>query len=152
MRTSAHADLDRYGIVVAVNIERQSIKLDRRSGPNWGQLNNRKLNEPSAMRQIQFNWTQIGGISVCSASLSPFQESTELLTGIVFGSCGKRSDPSCRGGDAEACSPFGARDSKEAPLLHHPSRCHCIVVYFDGPDAGIKTIFKYLRTVIYYSY
>ena len=36
--------------------ERQSIKLDRRSGANWGQLNNRKLNEPSAMRQVQFDW------------------------------------------------------------------------------------------------
>ena len=59
-----------------------------------------------------------------------------MLTGIVFGGCGKRSDPSCRGGDAEAGPSFGARDSKEAPLLYQPSRNRFIVVYFGGLGAG----------------
>ena len=34
----------------------QISKLNRRSGPGEGQPDNRKLNEPSAMRQIQFNY------------------------------------------------------------------------------------------------
>ena len=33
----------------------QISKLNRRSGPGEGQPDNRKLNEPSAMRQVQFN-------------------------------------------------------------------------------------------------
>ena len=135
MRTSAHTDLDRYGIIVAVNIERQSIKLDRRSGPNWGQPNNRELNEPSAPRRIQFYWTRLRGISVCS-SLITLPESTELLTGIVFGGCGKRGDPSCRGGGTDACSLFGARDSKEISLLCLPSRYHHVVAYGECPGTG----------------
>ena len=34
--------------------ESQIRKLARRSGPNWGQPNNRELNEPSAPRRIRF--------------------------------------------------------------------------------------------------
>ena len=39
--------------------ESQISKLSRASGPDEGQPDNRKLNEPSAMRQIQFNWTRM---------------------------------------------------------------------------------------------
>ena len=35
--------------------ESQINKLSRRSGPDEGQPDNRKFNEPSAMRQTQFN-------------------------------------------------------------------------------------------------
>ena len=56
--------------------------------------------------------------------------------GIVFGGRGKRGDPSCRGGDIEACSPFGAWDSKETPLLYQPFRIHVIVVLYGELDAG----------------
>ena len=34
--------------------ESQISKLSRRSGPNWGQPNNREFNEPSAPRRMQF--------------------------------------------------------------------------------------------------
>ena len=117
--------------------ETQLIKLIRRSGPNWGQLDNRKYYEPSAPRRIQFYWTQIGGIiSVCSSLTITLPESSEWSTGIVFGGRGKRGDPSCRGGDIEACSPFGAWDSKETPLLYQPFRTHVIVVLYGELDAG----------------
>ena len=75
-------------------------------------------------------------ISVCSAELQTTNESSAWSTGIVSGGCGKRGDPSCRGEGAVACSLFGARDSKEASLLYHPSRCHRIVVYGECPGAG----------------
>ena len=75
-------------------------------------------------------------ISVCSAELQTTNESSAWLTGIVFGGCGKRGNPSCRGGGAVACPLFGARDSKEASLLCHPSRCHHIVAYGGCPGAG----------------
>ena len=117
--------------------ESQISKLSRRSGPNWGQPNNREFNEPSAPRRMQFYWTQIGGIiPVCLAELPPYMELSEWSTGIVFGGRGKRGDPSCRGGGADACSVFGARDFKEASLLYLPSRSHCIVVYSGCPSAG----------------
>ena len=117
--------------------ESQISKLSRASGPDEGQPDNRKLIEPSAMRQIQINRTQIGGIiSVCSAELQATNESSAWLTGILSGGCGKRGNPSCRGGGAVACPLFGARDSKEASLLYHPSRCHRIVVYGECPGAG----------------
>ena len=57
-------------------------------------------------------------------------------TGIVSGGCGKRSNPSCRGEGAVARSLFGARDSKDSPLLYRPSRCYRVVTYGRRPDAG----------------
>ena len=99
--------------------------------------NNRKYYEPSAPRRIPFYWTQIGGIIFVVSSLAiTLSESTELLRGVVFGGCGKRSDPSCRGGDIEACSPFGAWDSKETPLLYQPFETRVIVVLYGELDTG----------------
>ena len=63
-------------------------------------------------------------------------ESAEWLMGIVFGGCGKRSDPSCRGGNAEACSSFGAWDSKDAPLLYQPFKTHVLIVVHGDLDIG----------------
>ena len=84
--------------------ESQISKLSRASGPDEGQPDNRKLNEPSAMRQIQFNWTQIGGnIPVCPAELKPYMELFAWLTGIVFGDRGKRPLLNCRDGGIAAC-------------------------------------------------
>ena len=89
--------------------ESQISKLSRASGLDEGQPNNRELNEPSrravrALRQSQFNWTQIGEIiSVCSAELQLYMELSAWSTGIVSGGCGKRGNPSCRGGGAVAC-------------------------------------------------
>jgi len=89
--------------------ESQISKLSRASGLAEGQPNNRELNEPSrravrALRQSQFNWTQIGEIiSVCSAELQLYMELSAWSTGIVSGGCGKRGNPSCRGGGAVAC-------------------------------------------------
>ena len=117
--------------------ENQLVKLVSVCDPSLGLgANNRKYYEPSAPRRIPFYWTQIGGISVSSSLAVTLPESTELLRGIVFGGCGKRSDPSCRGGDIEACSPFGAWDSKETPLLYQPFRTHVIVVLYGELDAG----------------
>ena len=121
--------------------ESQISKLSRASGLDEGQPNNRELNEPSrravrALRQSHLNWTRLEKISVCSAELQTTNESSAWSTGIVSGGCGKRGNPSCRGEGAVACSLFGARDSKEASLLYHPSRCHRIVVYGECPGAG----------------
>ena len=115
--------------------ETQIVKLKRGSDPSTGLgEDNRMYYGPSAQRQIRFYWTRIGGISVVWVPLLP--ESSEWSTGIVFGGRGKRGDPSCRGGGADACSLFGARDFKEASLLYLPSRSHCIVVYSGCPSAG----------------
>ena len=115
--------------------ENQIVKLKRRSDPSTGLgADNRMYYEPSAQRQIQFYWTRIGGISVVRVPLLP--ESSEWSTGIVFGGRGKRGDPSCRGGGTDACSLFGARDSKEISLLCLPSRCHHIVAYGECPGTG----------------
>ena len=54
----------------------------------------------------------------------------------MFGGCGKRSDPSCRGGDIEACSPFGAWDSKETPLLYQPFETRVVVALYGELDTG----------------
>ena len=89
--------------------ESQISKLSRASGLAEGQPNDRELNELSrravrALRQSQFNWTQIGEIiSVCSAELQLYMELSAWSTGIVSGGCGKRGNPSCRGGGAVAC-------------------------------------------------
>ena len=101
--------------------ENQIVKLKRGSDPSTGLgADNRMYYEPSAQRQIRFYWTRIGGISVVWVPL--LSEYSEGSTGIVFGGRGKRGDPSCRGGDIEACSPFGAWESKETPLLYQPDR------------------------------
>ena len=48
--------------------ENQLVKLIRRSDPSSGLgADNRKYYEPSAPRRIQFYWTRIGGIFVCSS-------------------------------------------------------------------------------------
>ena len=115
--------------------ESQIVKLKRRSDPSTGLgADNRMYYEPSAQRRIRFYWTRLEEISVVRVPLLP--ESSEGSTGIVFGGRGKRGDPSCRGGGADACSLFGARDFKEASLLYLPSRSHCIVVYSGCPSAG----------------
>ena len=75
-------------------------------------------------------------IFVGSSLAITLSESTELLRGIVFGGCGKRSDPSCRGGDIEACSPFGAWDSKETPLLYQPFENRVVVALYGELDTG----------------
>ena len=118
--------------------ENQIVKLKRRSDPSTGLgADNRMYYEPSAQRRIQFYWTRNWReISVCSGSTIILPESTELQTGIMFGGCGKRGDPSCRGGGADARSLFGARDSKEISLLCLPSRCHHIVAYGECPGTG----------------
>ena len=117
--------------------ETQLVKLSRSSDPSLGLgVDNRKYNEPSAPRRIPFYWTRLRGISVCTSLTVILPESTELLTGIMFGGCGKRGDPSCRGGGADARSLFGARDSKEVSLLCLPSRCHHIVAYGECPGIG----------------
>ena len=115
--------------------EVQIVNLKRSSDPSTGLgADNRMYYEPSAQRRIQFYWTRLEEISVGRVPLLP--ESSEWSTGIVFGGRGKRGDPSCRGGGTDACSLFGARDSKEASLLYLPSRGHCIVVYIGCPSAG----------------
>ena len=115
--------------------ESQIVNLKRRSDPSTGLgADNRMYYEPSAQRRIRFYWTRMEEISVVWVPLLP--ESSEWSTGIVFGGRGKRGDPSCRGGGADACSLFGARDFKEASLLYLPSRSHCIVVYSGCPSAG----------------
>ena len=115
--------------------ENQIVKLKRRSDPSTGLgADNRMYYEPSAQRRIQFYWTRLEEISVVWVPLLP--ESSAWSMGIVFGGCGKRSDPSCRGGDIEACSPFGAWDSKEIPLLYQPFRTHVVVVLYGELDAG----------------
>ena len=116
--------------------ESKITELSRASGPGEGQQNNRKLNEPCARRQIRINWTRLEKIPVCSVELQTTNELSAWSTGVVSGGCGKRGNPSCRGEGAVACSLFGARDSKEASLLYHPSRCHRIVVYGECPGAG----------------
>ena len=121
--------------------ENQLINLGSVCDPSLGLgANNRKYHEPSAPRKITFYWTQIGeGMIFVGSSLAiTLSESTELLRGIVFGGCGKRSDPSCRGGDIEACSPFGAWDSKKTPLLYQPFKTHVIVVLYGELDTGDK--------------
>ena len=93
--------------------ESQINKLNRASGPSAashrsaGQPDNRKLNEPSAMRQIRFNWTRLEEIFVCSAELQLYMELSAWSTGIVSGGCGKRGNPSCRGGGAAVCPSLG---------------------------------------------
>ena len=119
--------------------EPQLVKLIRESDLSLGlRANSRMYYEPSAPRRIPFYWTQIGGFisALCLSLIFILKESAEWLMGIVFGGCGKRSDFSCRGGDIEACSPFGAWDSKETPLLYQPLRTHVVVVLHGEPDAG----------------
>ena len=119
--------------------EPQLVKPNRENDLSLGlRANSRMYNEPSAPRRIPFYWTQIGGFSsaLCLSLVFILKESAEWLMGIVFGGCGKRSDFSCRGGDIEACSPFGAWESKETPLLYQPFRIHVIVVLYGELDAG----------------
>ena len=119
--------------------ELQLVKLIRDSDPSLGLgANSRMYYEPSAPRRIPFYWTRIGGFisALCLSLIFILKESAEWLMGIVFGGCGKRSDFSCRGGDIEACPPFGAWESKETPLLYQPLRTHVVVVLHGEPDAG----------------
>ena len=82
------------------------------------------LIEPSAMRQIQIDWTQIGElISVCLATLRVYKL-VAYSTGIVFGDRGKHGIPSCRGGDKVACPPFEAQVFEEAPPPYYLSLIH----------------------------
>ena len=100
--------------------ESQIIELSRASGLAENQPNNRELNEPSrravrALRQSQFNWTQIGEIiSVCSAELQLYMELSAWLTGIGFEDRGKRDILNCGDGDIAACSSLdqGSLESK----------------------------------------
>ena len=116
--------------------ENQIVKLKRRSDPSTGLgADNRMYYEPSAQRRIQFYWTRNWReISVVRVPLLP--EWSEWSTGIVFGGRGKRGDPSCRGGGTDACSLFGARDSKETSLLYCPSRYYHVVAYGECPGTG----------------
>ena len=116
--------------------ESQIVKLKRRSDPSTGLgADNRMYYEPSAQRRIQFYWTRNWReISVVRVPLLP--EWSEWSTGIVFGGRGKRGDPSCRGGGTDACSLFGARDSKETSLLYCPSRYYHVVAYGECPGTG----------------
>ena len=94
----------------------QVNKLSRTSGSSSGQPDNRMLIEPSAMRQIQIKWTQIGEkASVCSAELE-IQELSAWTTGIGFGDRGKHDILNCGDGDIAACSSLdqwiGSPESK----------------------------------------
>ena len=92
----------------------QVNKLSRTSGSSSGQPDNRMLIEPSAMRQSQINWTQIGEkASVCSAELE-IQELSAWTTGIGFEGRGKHGILNCGDGDIAACPSLdqGSPESK----------------------------------------
>ena len=112
IRNSAHNARNCGHVAESVcNSERGESQLEKHNrssgGPDEGRLNNRKLHEPShsalALRHTQRNWTQIGIDNFCSLATLRIQELSAWTTGIVSGGCGKRGNPSCRGGGAAVC-------------------------------------------------